>query len=386
MSSDRIGLAEPDLSGNEAAYLAECVASGFVSSVGPFVTRFERDLAYATGTTAAAATQSGSSALYLALRVMGVRPGDLVIAPSYTYIATANAIRLAGAEPWLFDVEPVGWTLDPGLLRSTLERETVQRNGKLHHIATGARVGAIMPVYTLGAVPMADAIRAIAHDFGLPVIGDAAAAIGPPELARTADLVCLSFNGNKTLTCGGGGAVVGADPDRVDHARRLGAQARARDGSYTHDETAFNFRMTNLQAAVGVAQLERLDQLLAAKRRIRAAYDEAIADLPGFGPLPAPPWSDAPTWLSGVIAPTAETARAVSTELNARGIHAGSFWRPVHLQPPYANAPCTRMDVCESVWDRVITLPCSASLSPERQSTVIDALNEIVRTTAHCAA
>lgn len=385
MSSDATGallaIAEPDLTGHEAAYLAECVASGFVSSVGPFVERFERAIAAATGAPACAAVQSGSAALYLALRALGVGPGDLVIMPSYTFIASANAVRLVGAQPWILDVEPEGWSLDPGLLRTSLERETSVRHGRLTHIETGARVAAVMPVYALGATPLVEAVAEVSHGFGLPVLGDAAGAIGARHgrgaasvpLAATADLLCLSFNGNKTITCGGGGAVIGRDATLVNRCRHLAAQARTGSG-YDHDDAGFNFRMTNLQAAVGCAQAERLDAFLAVKRRVRAAYDAAIAALPWMAAFPSPPWSESACWMSGVLLPRGGDHDGFMAHLRGRGVGARRFWKPLHLQAPYAAAPRTLTDVCDGFWERVVTLPCSVSLDDGAIARVSDAI------------
>jgi dTDP-4-amino-4,6-dideoxygalactose transaminase len=378
-------VAEPDLTGNEAAYLAQCVSSGFVSSVGPFVNRFEDLVADATGAEGCTAVASGSAALYLALRVAGVRAGDLVITSSYSFIATANAIRLAGAEPWLFDIEPEGWTLNPGLLRTRLERDTVRRGADLLHVESGARVAAVLPVYTLGNTPLVEPIRAIAREHGLPVIGDAAAAIGARHrnvsLAETADLVCLSFNGNKTITSGGGGAIVGMNAGAIEHAKHLSTQARRGPG-YDHDEAGFNFRMTNVQAAVGCAQMERLDAFLAAKRRIAAGYRGACDTVDGLNALPSPPWCESAAWLSGVLTDDADAAGGLCAAMASRGVAARPFWKPLHLQRPYRACSRTDMTVCEAIWERVVTLPSSVTMEEADITEVSRSLTSAMRSPA----
>ena len=360
-------LAEPDLSGNEARYLQECVTSGFVSSVGPFVTRFEQMVAEAAGTPTAFATASGTAGLHLALATIGVKSDDLVIVPSFTFIATANAVAHCGAIPWIFDVSPETWTLDASLVARTLAIETRRENGACQHAATRRRVAAILPVHTLGIAADIEALSASVRVYGLKIVADAACALGArtkdrPVGALGADLSVFSFNGNKTVTSGGGGAVVGTDPALVAHARHLGTTARQGPG-YDHDMIGYNYRMTNLQAAVGCAQMERLSDLIAAKRRIRAAYDRAFAGLAEVKSFPGGIGDDNACWLSGVVTSTPAAAEGLRQRLVAAGIEAKPFWKPIHLQAPYRDAPRTPQPVSEELWQRVVTLPSSTSLN-----------------------
>ena len=257
-----IPLAAPDLTGNEARYLQDCITSTYVSSIGPFVDQFESMVSAATGAEAAVATSSGTAGLHVALVAVGVRRDDLVILPSFTFIASANAIAQCGAEPWLFDVTTESWTLDPTLLRVQLERETRSEGGGRIHKSSGKRIAAIMPVHTLGLPADMDSIVQIGRDMGIPIVADAAPAIGASYKNRPmgqcgADLSVLSFNGNKTVTSGGGGAVIGDDGEALNLVRHLSSTARA-GADYDHDQAGFNYRMTNLQAAVGCAQLEQI--------------------------------------------------------------------------------------------------------------------------------
>jgi len=376
-----IPLAIPNLAGNEARYLKECIDTTFVSTVGPFVDRFEREGVAAVGAAHGVAVASGTAGLHAALVALGVGRDDLVVLPSWTFIASANAVHQCGASPWLFDVSESSWTLDPDAVEQALEQETERTAQGLYHRASGRRVAAIMPVHTLGSPAEMEAIARTAERFELPVVADAAAAIGATLRgtaigALPADLSVFSFNGNKTLTAGGGGLVVGADEDLLARLRHLTTTARASD-DYLHDVAGFNYRMTNLQAAVGVAQLERLDSLVAAKRRIARRYDDELGHLHGIGTFPRPDGTDSACWLSGVRLRGGGVAAALA-QLREAGIGARAFWRPMHLQPPYADSPCQPTPVTDATWHEVLTLPCSTHLSDDDQSRVIEAMRELV--------
>ncbi len=374
-----IPLCVPNISGNEGKYLAECVSSTFVSTIGPFVSRFEEMVAEAAGASGAVATSAGTTALHAALVAVGVRRDDLVICPAMTFIASANAISHAGATPWLFDVDRQSWTLDPVLLESQLETLTLRRGDDLIHKTTGRRVSAILPVFTLGTPADMDAILATARRFGLKVVVDGAAALGSLYKGRMsgalgADLTMYSFNGNKTTTAGGGGAVAGDDLDLLERFRHLTTTGRV-GADYDHDVVAFNYRMTNLQAAVGCAQMERLDEFAAAKRRIAARYQEAFRGLNGIGAFPDPGWATSAAWFSGFAFHDEDAearSRALRAHLRGNGIDARPFWKPMHDQQPYALAPRTAMDVTDAIWPGVVTLPCSSHLTDAEQAEVID--------------
>ncbi|MFH1070331.1 MAG: aminotransferase class I/II-fold pyridoxal phosphate-dependent enzyme [Candidatus Glassbacteria bacterium] len=379
-----IPLTVPNLSGNEGKYLQECISSTFVSSVGPFVNRFELMAAEATGAKYAVAASAGTTALHLALVALGVGRDDLVILPSFTFIASANAIAHCGAEPWLFDVDPESWTLDTDLLEDALASRTHTLNGSLVHTETNRRVAAIMPVYTLGATAKMDAVKKIARRYRLPVVADAAAAIGAryrgKPLAGLADLTVISFNGNKTITSGGGGMVVGNNGKLLELVRHLSTQARA-GREYNHDRRGFNYRMTNLQAAVGCAQMEQMEKFIEAKRHIRRTYDEAFAEFPGIKLFPKPDWCESTCWFSGIVIQdsTLPGLKKVIDLLGKEGIEARTFWKPVHLQPPYSNTPRATLTFSENIWSKILTLPCSTGLTCKEQDYIIQKLTEILR-------
>jgi dTDP-4-amino-4,6-dideoxygalactose transaminase len=376
-----IPLAVPNLAGRESEYLQECVRSTFVSSVGPFVQRFEQMVAEAAGARFGVATSAGTTALHAALVTVGVARDDLVVLPSLTFIASANAISHAGATPWLFEVSRVSWTLDPDLLADKLSSET-ERNarGEVIHRASGRRVGAIMPVHTLGIPADMDAIAATARAHGLPVVADGAAALGATYKGRAAgalgaDLTMFSFNGNKTVTAGGGGAIVGDDEKLIKRFRHLTTTARV-GADYDHDMVGFNYRMTNVQAAVGCAQMEQLDAFLAAKRRIAARYDAELGDLPGVTKFPHPNWAESACWFSGIVVKdrSPDWLAGMRARLRERGIDARPFWKPMHHQPPYRDAPRTDTSFSDGLWTQVVTLPCSTHLTADEQDRVIAAV------------
>lgn len=378
-----IPLAVPDLSGNEARYLQECVTSTFVSSVGPFVDRFETMVAQAAGATGAVACASGTSALHAALLAVGVGRDDLVILPSFTFIASANAVAHCGATPWLFDVDAASWTLDPALVAAELAAHCHRDGDRVIHGPSGRRVAAMVPVHVLGMPADMDPLVEVARAWGLKVVADGAAALGTAYKGRPigqlgADLTMVSFNGNKTVTAGGGGAVIGNDADLLKLVRHLTTTARV-GADYDHDRVGYNYRMTNLQAAVGCAQMERLDQLVAAKRRIAAGYDDALADIKGIGRFPVPDYALSACWFSGaIVQPPLPSVAEIRPRLRQAGIDARPFWKPMHLQAPFAAAPRTKQDVADAVWPTVLTLPCSTHLSDAEQAQVIAALRSIL--------
>lgn len=375
-----IPLAVPNLSGNEAAYLQQCITSTFVSSVGPFVDRLEELVADATESRGATAVSTGTAGLHLALRVVGVRPGDLVVMPSLTFIASANAIAYCHASPWLFDIAPDTLTIDPAQVADAFEHHVAEGPDGPIHMPTGRRVAAMLPVHTLGHPADVDPLVTIAERFRIPVIADAAAALGARYRGRPigqagATISVFSFNGNKTVTAGGGGALVTDDQELLDRARHLSTTARV-GADYDHDEVGFNYRMTNVQAAVGCAQLEQLDTFVAAKRRIQQTYTDQLADIAGLTALPEAPWANSARWLTGFSLTGWDPDRVVALRAKLRddGIDARPFWKPIHLQRPYVDVPAEPLSDTEDVWWRVITLPCSTGISDGDLAAVIAAV------------
>lgn len=371
-----ISLAMPNLSGNEKKYLDDCIDTTFVSSVGQYVTKFESMVAEATGSKYAVATSSGTTGLHAALTSVGVKYGELVIIPTFTFIASANSIAHCGAEPWLMDIDSSTWCLDAELVRLEIEKNCVRQGSNLIHKSTGKRVAALMPVYTLGNMPDMKAMRQIADEYEIPLVVDAACAIGATyegqDFGGLADLSVLSFNGNKTITCGGGGAVVGNNEEILSHVRHLTTTARVWP-DYDFDEVGFNYRMTNIQAAVGVAQMERLNNFITTKRHVRQYYEEQLDQLKESDITFFPTTEGSSCWFSGIVMPEGAVltvAKEICAKLRESDIEARSFWKPVHLQKPYKDCPVSSVTVAEGLWQRIITLPCSTNITEKELALV----------------
>ncbi len=380
-----IPLAVPNLTGREREYLNKCIDTTFVSSVGEFVNKIEEMSAEICGAEYGVATASGTTGLHVALTAAGVKQGELVIIPSFTFIATANAVSHCGALPWLFDIDEDSWTINIDEIERSLKEEASPQDGKLIHKTTGRRIAALMPVYTLGNVPDMDRIMKIAKDYKLPVIADAACAIGAKRdgkrIGEFADLTVLSFNGNKTVTAGGGGMVLGNDGELCGLVKHLSTTARV-NAEYDFDMAGFNYRMTNLQAAVGCAQLERAEEFVEKKREIRRFYAEKLSGIKDISMFPVPEGCESSCWFSGIVLKDGglEKIRGICADLRNRGIEARSFWKPIHLQKPYLSAPKSGdLKVSESIWDRIVTLPCSTGITDEELETVIEAVGAALK-------
>jgi perosamine synthetase len=381
--SERIPLAEPRMFGAEAPYLAECVATNWVSSAGPFVDRFERELAKAAGVRHAVACASGTAAIHVALLAAGVEPDDEVLVPDLTFIATASAVRYCGAWPVLIDAEPVHWQMDVHKALDFLERECAWQGGRLLNRATRRRVRAILPVHLLGhPVDMAP-LREVAGRLGLAVVADAAEALGAgyrgEPIARAADVSAVSFNGNKVVTAGGGGAVLTDDGNVAARVRYLTTQAKDDAVEGVHGAVGFNYRLTNLQAAVGVAQLEHLDECLASKQRSAAHYARALVDLPLTLPRAAP-WAASSWWLYTVLVDEARFGLdrpRLMRALAERGIETRPLWAPVSTQKPFAGCQAYRIEHAGDLHRRSLSLPSSVGVTPAQLETVTDALRQL---------
>jgi dTDP-4-amino-4,6-dideoxygalactose transaminase len=380
-SDSRIPLAIPTIGGNAAAYLQDCLDTNFVSSVGPYVERFERAFAERVGSRYAVACASGTAALHLALLVLDVGPGADVLVADLTFVASVNPIVYVGARPVLVDAEPRTYGMDPALVVAELERRA----------AAGERQpAAIEVVHLLGQPADMGPVLEAAARYGIPVIEDASEALGATYQGGSAlagravgsigRLGAFSFNGNKLITTGGGGMVVTDDEALARRVRHLSTQARLPGLAYDHDEVGYNYRLTNLAAALGLAQLEQLDELLAARRRIAARYDEAIATMPALRPAPRLEDTAASYWLYTAALATPDEARrdALLRGLIERGIEARPIWRPIHATQRYAQAARLGGSAADAIFAAGFCLPSSSSLSEPDQDRVIDALRGVV--------
>ena len=379
-----IELSIPYLFGGEKKYLIDCIESNYVSSIGPLIEKFEDQISKNIGLESGhtTATSSGTTALHLALLVSGVKEGDLVIMPDYTFIATANAISHSGGIPWLVDIEKDSLTINIVSLRDKLEKETKIVKKQCYHIETGKKVAAIVPVYTLGHPPDLDKLKIISEEFYLPIISDAAAGIGSryknSNIGNKSLLTCFSFNGNKSITCGGGGALSSTNKDLVSEAKHLASTARNGPG-YTHDRVGYNYRMTNIQAAIGLGQIENLKEIIEKKREISNFYSKSFKNIANINPIPERDWALSSKWLSGFILNESSNIKPsfILNKLNNKKIRVREFWKPIHLQKPYLNSIFENLEYSSKVWERIIILPSSTNISKTQLNYVTDSLKEI---------
>lgn len=373
-----VPLSEPVISGRESEYVKECLDSGYVSSVGPFVTRLERWAIDYFSAGGAVAVASGTAALHVALLLAGVQPGDEVVMPTLTFIAPANAVRYVGGWPVFMDAEPEYWQMDPEQLQRFLMTECRREGGQLVNAATGRRVSAVVSVNVLGHPCDMDTIVGLAHEVGLVVVEDAAESLGSVYKDRPAgllgDIGCLSLNGNKVVTAGGGGLVITRDASLAERARYLTTQAKDDPLEYVHGEIGYNYRLTNVQAAIGIAQLERLDEFVAARRHVAAEYTDGLANVPGIRFMPEATWAASNRWLSAITVDEDEYghhSRSLLRRLAAEGIQARPIWQPLHRSPAHGGLAPGRQWVADALNRDALCLPSSASLSPAEQNRVI---------------
>jgi perosamine synthetase len=381
-----IPLCAPEIGGKEWCYVKECLDTGWVSSVGAFVDRFELELASTVGARFAVATVSGTAALHVALMVSGVAPGDEVLVSTLTFIAPANAIRYVGAWPVFVDAEPIHWQMDPHKAVEFLEHQCEWRRGALVNRTTGRRVRAVLPVHILGHPVDMEPLVAAARKYGLAIIEDATESLGADyrsvPVGHLGDVACFSFNGNKLITTGGGGMLVTDNETWARRARYLTTQAKDDPLEYVHHEIGFNYRLTNVQAAIGVAQLERLEEFLAAKRRIAASYQDALGDLPGITPMKEAWWARSAWWMYTVLVDEAaygRSSRYLLQALEEGRIQTRPLWQPLHRSRAHLDACRTDCSVAERLHRDALSLPCSVGLSSEAQMVVVDQISELVK-------
>jgi perosamine synthetase len=346
-------VSETLLDGNELRYLTECIQSNWISSLGRFVGEFEELFAAAAGCRHGIACSSGTTALHLAMAALGVGPGDEVILPTFTMIATANAVTYTGATPVFVDAEPATWNLDPAQVAAKIN----------------PRTRAIIAVHTYGHPADMDALRALANRHGLALVEDAAEAHGARyrgrQVGSVGDLACFSFYGNKIVTTGEGGMVTTNDPALARLARTLRDHAFSAERHFWHRHLGFNYRMTNLQAAVGLAQTERLPEFLDRRRAIGERYAERLRTVPGLTLLPSAPWAERVYWMYGFLVEEGFGASrdALRQHLARRGIETRTFFIPMHLQPIYRGEHRgERHRVAEALCRKGLYLPSGLTL------------------------
>ena len=381
-----IPLCVPEIRGNEWKYVKECLDTNWVSSGGGFVDRFEKELAAYVGTKYAIATVNGTAALHIALIVAGVEPDDEVLIPALTFIAPANATRYIGAWPVFIDVEPEYWQIDPEKVVDFLEKGCRWRHGILVNKATRRRVKAILPVHILGHPVDMDPLLDVALKYKLVVIEDATESLGAKYKGRMVghlgDIACFSFNGNKILTTGGGGMLVTDNEAWAQKAKYLTTQAKDDPVEYVHNEIGYNYRLTNLQAAMGCAQLEQLTEYIAAKRRIARTYCEQLSTVEGIQPMSEAPWAASIFWLYTILVDGAkygQDSRQLMQTLGKRGIQTRPLWQSLSDSSAHKHCVKYRVTVAPELQQKGLSLPSSVGLTKEDQQRVSAAIGGLRR-------
>ena len=368
--SERIYLSPPDMSASEREALLAAFDSNWIAPLGPEVDAFERDLAARVGVQDAAALNSGTAALHLALVLLEVGPGDEVWTATLTFASTANAIRYVGATPVFIDSERESWNMDPALLREALGEASTR----------GGLPKAVIVVDLYGQCADYDPILGACQEYGVPVIEDAAEALGATYDGKPAGsfgtMSVLSFNGNKIMTTSGGGALVSDETALVQRARHLASQARQPVPHYEHEEVGYNYRLSNLLAAVGRAQLARLDRFIERRREINRTYRAALGGIDGISFLSEAPGAHSTCWLTCVLLDEASLGvgpEQIREHLEAHNIEARPVWKPMHLQPVHRDCRVVGGAVAEDLFLRGLCLPSGSTLSTEGQQRVLDA-------------
>jgi len=369
-----VALHEPTFTGNEWKYLKECLDSTFVSSVGEFVDRFERDLAGYTSSKYAIAVVNGTAALHISLLLAGVKPLDEVLVPALTFVATANAVAYCGAMPHFVDSETATLGVDAAKLREYLSAATQQRSELCVNRATGQTIRAMIPMHTYGHPVDLDGLLDVARDFNIVLIEDAAESLGSfyhgQHTGTFGLLGTLSFNGNKTITTGGGGAILTNDAALAKRAKHLTTTARVpHEWEFRHDEVGYNYRMPNLNAALGCAQIEQLPTLLTRKRELFARYSAAFAGVKGARLMREPADCQSNYWLQTVLLDEelGDEREAVLKATNTAGLATRPTWTLMSDLLPFAQSPKMDLSCAQSLARRIINIPSSPNLSEARQ-------------------
>jgi perosamine synthetase len=364
-----IGLHEPQFSGNEWNYVKECLDTGWVSSVGKFVDRFEEDIAAFVGVKRAVAVVNGTAALHICLLLVGVKAGDEVLMPALTFIATANAVSYCGAVPHFVDCEERTLGVDPHKLSSYLEEISELRQDGCFNRITGRRIKAVVPMHAFGHPVDLDQLCEVCKRFGIELIEDAAESLGTLYKGRHTGqwgrLSALSFNGNKTITTGGGGAILTNDEELGRLAKHLTTTGKVpHRWEFNHDMIGYNYRLPNLNAALGCAQMEQLPNFLKSKRALAQRYLKAFSGIAGVRFFTEPDFARSNYWLNVLLLEEELVGERDSLlrVTNDSGIMTRPAWTPMHRLPMFSDAPRMELPVTESLAARLLNIPSSARL------------------------
>lgn len=376
MSGINVFLSKADVTDVEVEYVTRAMRSGWVAPAGPDLDAFEREVAERVGVAHAVGLASGTAALHLVLVSWGVQPGDVVLTSTLTFAATANAAHYTGAELHFVDCEPETANMDPALLQTAIEGVRAQ----------GKRIAAIIPVDMLGEPVNYAAIEKIAADAGIPLLCDAAESFGATYEGRAAGSFgaasVISFNGNKIMTTSGGGMLLTNDEDLANHVRKLSTQARDPFPWYEHSEIGYNYRLSNILAALGRAQLTRLDAMIARRRSWRARY-QALLDVDGVRFLGGTAEAAPNAWLTSIVVDPATagwSAAALGDAMAAAGIETRPVWKPLHQQPVFAGVGATLSGAADEIFAHGLTLPSGSGLTDEEFALVERTITDFLET------
>jgi perosamine synthetase len=368
-----IALHEPVFAGNEWEYVKDCLDTGWVSSVGQYVNRFEQALQDYTGVNHAIAVVNGTAALHVCLELSGVQANDEVLLPALTFVATANAVSYCGATPHFVDVNPLTLGVDAELLEAYLDEHAVLKNGKCFNKQTQRRIRALVAVHTFGHPVDLEPLSSLCKDYGITLIEDAAESLGSfykgKHTGRFGVINALSFNGNKIITSGGGGAILTNDHALAKNVRHITSTAKLPHAwEYVHDQVAYNYRMPNLNAALGLSQLEQIDGFLERKRSLAHTYLANFSDVQGIHVFKEPDYARSNYWLNVLTLDNAsmEQRDVVLETCHDHGLQVRPVWRLLHKLPMYRQAPRMPLTISEQIEASAICLPSSVDLWPNR--------------------
>lgn len=364
-----VALHEPRFRGNELEYVGECIETGWVSSVGKFVDRFEQDLAKYTGSSYAVACVNGTAALQIALQLAGVRPDDEVLIPSLTFVATANAVAHCGASPHFVDSDETTLGMDVAKLKQYLSQIVTQRDGHPYNKSTGKHLAAIVPMHTFGHPVDLDPLLEVAGEYGIPIVEDAAESLGSfykgKHTGTFGKLGILSFNGNKIITTGGGGAILTNDEKLAKLAKHLTTTAKIpHKWEFSHDQVGYNYRLPNINAALGCAQLEQLPDFIEKKRQLAQKYRELFQGVESVRFFTEPDFARSNYWLNVLLVDQNKVHERdnILQATNAAGFMTRPAWQPLHTLNMYANCPRMDLDTANELNQRLINIPSSPFL------------------------
>jgi len=381
MSNEKlIPLSVPNMAGNEWKYVKDCLDTGWISSVGSYVTRFEQMVADFAGAKYGVAAVNGTAALHIALLLSGVKQNDYVILPNLTFVASANSIKYLGADPLLIDADPDLWQMDLDLLEEFLENETDEKNGELIYIRDGRRIGAIMPVHILGNMCDMDRFLSIVKKYPLPVVEDATEALGTRYKGKSAGtfspMACFSFNGNKIISTGGGGVILTDDEQLAKHAKHLTTTAKARADEYYHDEVGYNYRLVNVLAAIGVGQMELLPAFIKRKKECVAFYMKELTGVADIRFQQELPDVETNGWLFTI---QTDKQQKLLDHLNRNKILSRRFWMPMNKLPMYKDCVyIQKKDNADYIYNTCLSIPSSTNITDEELVIVVKEIKEAI--------